>query len=181
MEHNFDYCLKIMLKSEGGYVWHKDDPGGQTNLGVTKAVYDEFYETDADEETMRGLKESDVRPIYYENYWMRCRCDDLPTGVDLQVFDIAVNSGSGRSGKILQRVVGATIDGGIGEKTLAAVAEMEPSDIIRAMGVERELFYRDLKTFDTFGKGWLNRNKHTTDTALEMENIEVLKNEGVPV
>ena len=114
--------------------------------------------------------------FYYENYWLRCRCEDLPTGVDLQVFDIAVNSGSGRAGKILQRVVGVTIDGGIGPQTLAAVAEMEPSDIIRALGVERELFYRDLKTFDTFGKGWLNRNKHTTDTALEMENIEILKN-----
>ena len=81
----------------------------------------------------------------------------------------------------MQTVVGATIDGGIGEKTLAAVAKMEPSDIIRAMGVERESFYRDLKTFDTFGNGWLNRNKHTTETALEMENIEVLKNEGVPI
>ena len=181
MEHNFDYCLRTMLKSEGGYSNHSQDPGGMTNFGVTKRVYDEFYETDADEETMRNLKEAEVKPIYFENYWSRCRCDDLPTGVDLQTFDIAVNSGSGRAGRILQTVVGATIDGGIGEKTLAAVAKMEPSDIIRAMGVERELFYRDLKAFDTFGNGWLNRNNHTTEIALEMENIEALKNEGVPV
>ena len=181
MANNFDYCLKIMLKSEGGYSNHSRDPGGMTNLGVTKAVYDEFYKTDADEETMRGLKYDDVKPIYYENYWMRCKCEDLHTGVDLQVFDIAVNSGSGRAGKILQRVVGATVDGGIGPKTLAAVEKMEPQDIITAMGLEREAFYRELDTFDTFGKGWLSRNKHTTDTAMEMENLEVLKNEGIPV
>ena len=181
MEHNFEYCLRTMLRSEGGYVNHPKDPGGQTNLGVTKRVYDEFYETDADEETMRGLKEADVKPIYFENYWSRCKCDELPTGVDLMVFDIAVNSGPGRAGKILQRVVGATIDGGIGPQTLKMVEKMENQDIIRAMGVEREAFYRELDTFETFGKGWLKRNQHTTETAMEMENLEVLKNEGVPV
>lgn len=177
MANNFDYCLKIMLKSEGGYSNHSRDRGGMTNLGVTKAVYDEFYKTDADEETMRGLKYDDVKPIYYENYWMRCKCEDLPTGVDLQVFDIAVNSGSGTAAKLLQRVVGATIDGSIGPQTLGYVEDMEPMDAIKALGLEREAFYRELDTFDTFGKGWLARNKHTTDTALEMENIEFLKNE----
>lgn len=170
-----------MLRSEGGYSNHSRDPGGMTNLGVTKAVYDEFYETDADEDTMRGITEKDVRPIYHQNYWMKCKCDDLPTGVDLMVFDIAVNSGPGRAGKILQRVVGATVDGGIGPQTLGMVAKMEPQDIIRAMELEREDFYRSLPTFDAFGKGWLKRNKHTADAASEMENLEVLKNEGVPI
>ena len=50
MEHNFEYCLRTMLRSEGGYVNHPKDPGGQTNLGVTKKVYDEFYDTDADDD-----------------------------------------------------------------------------------------------------------------------------------
>ncbi len=181
MEHNFEYCLLTMLRSEGGFSNHSRDSGGMTNLGVTKAVYDEFYETDADEDTMRGITEKDVRPIYHQNYWMKCKCDDLPTGVDLMVFDIAVNSGPGRAGKILQRVVGATVDGGIGPQTLGMVAKMEPQDIIRAMELEREDFYRSLPTFDAFGKGWLKRNKHTADAASEMENLEVLKNEGVPI
>lgn len=181
MEHNFEYCLLTMLRSEGGYSNHSRDPGGMTNLGVTKAVYDEFNGTDADEEKMRSLTEKDVRPIYHQNYWSKCKCDDLPTGVDLMVFDIAVNSGPGRAGKILQRVVGATVDGGIGPQTLGMVEKMEAQDIIRAMQLEREDFYRSLPTFDAFGKGWLNRNKHTADAASEMENLEVLKNEGVPV
>ena len=56
------------------------------------------------------------------------------TGVDLMVFDMAVNSGPGRAGKILQRVVGATVDGGIGPQTLGMVAKMEPQDIIRSDG-----------------------------------------------
>ena len=86
---------------------------------------------------------------------MRCKCDELATGVDLMVFDIAVNSGPGTAGKILQRVIGATVDGAIGPKTVAASQKMEPQDIIRAMEKEREEFYRGLSTFDVFGKGWL--------------------------
>lgn len=182
MNYNFDKSLQIMLKSEGGYVNHPSDPGGETNLGVTKKVYEEYcMKNDFKVKDMKELKTSDVTPIYRENYWQKCKCDDLPTGVDLMVFDIAVNSGAGRAVKILQRVVGAEIDGGIGPKTLAAVTEMEPLDIIRAMGVEREAFYRELSTFDTFGNGWLSRNKHTTDAAIEMENTEYLENEGIPV
>ena len=34
----------------------------------------------------------DVEPIYRRNYWDRCRCGDLPSGVDWAVFDWAVNS-----------------------------------------------------------------------------------------
>ena len=40
MKKNFDKCLAMLLKHEGGFVDHHKDPGGMTNLGVTKAVYD---------------------------------------------------------------------------------------------------------------------------------------------
>ena len=33
---NFDECLKLVLHHEGGYVNHPKDPGGETNMGVTK-------------------------------------------------------------------------------------------------------------------------------------------------
>ena len=46
MNQNFDTCLSMLLKHEGGFSNHKDDRGGLTNLGVTKAVYDEFHGTD---------------------------------------------------------------------------------------------------------------------------------------
>ena len=41
MKSNFNECLHMLLDHEGGVVNHPKDPGGMTNLGVTKRVYDE--------------------------------------------------------------------------------------------------------------------------------------------
>ena len=78
MNQNFDTCMTMLLAHEGGFVNHPSDPGGMTNLGVTKRTYDEYHGTDIDEEGMRQLTKADVEPIYRRNYWNRCRCQDLP-------------------------------------------------------------------------------------------------------
>ena len=158
----------MLLEHEGGFVNHPSDPGGMTNLGVTKAVYDKFINRESTEEEMRALTPIEVAPIYKKNYWDRGRCDDLPSGVDWSVFDWGVNSGVGRSAKALQRIVGVTADGGIGPMTLKAVANFEPKDIIVKMHATRQKFYEGLTTFKTFGKGWTRRNNETLETALKM-------------
>ena len=168
MNQNFDTCLNMLLKHEGGYVDHPEDPGGMTNLGVTKRTYDEFHATDIDEEGMRKLTKTDVEPIYRSNYWNRCRCQDLPSGVDWAVFDFAVNSGTGRAAKALQKAVEAEQDGSIGPLTLMKVKDHEVTNIINRIAIYREQFYRSLSTFDTFGKGWIRRNDETRRQAISM-------------
>ena len=168
MNQNFDKCLEMLLEHEGGYVNHSKDPGGMTNLGITKRVYDEFYGGDAAEVTMKALTRGDVEPIYRRNYWERCRCQDLPTGVDWAVFDFAVNAGTGRAAKALQKAVEATEDGSIGPLTLMKVEQHDPTNIINRIAIYREQFYRSLGHFDTFGRGWLRRNDETRKQALAM-------------
>jgi len=168
MNGNFDTCMTMLLAHEGGYVNHPSDPGGMTNLGVTKRTYDEYHGTDIDEEGMRQLTKADVEPIYRRNYWDRCRCQDLPSGVDWAVFDLAVNSGTGRAAKLLQRAVETTEDGSIGPLTLMKVKQHESVNIINRIAMYREQFYRTLSTFDTFGRGWLRRNDKTRKQALAM-------------
>ena len=170
MKDNFEQSLKMILHHEGGYVNHPSDPGGRTNLGVTQAVYESWVDQPVTEEEMRSLTVEDVTPIYRSNYWDRARCDDLKSGVDFAVFDLCVNGGVGRGAKMLQKVVGVTQDGGIGPQTLGAVSRMDPVDIIEQYAGEREAFYRRLKTFDTFGRGWLRRNEETRIAALKMAN-----------
>ena len=165
MSEFFENCLNDVLKHEGGFVNHPSDPGGMTNLGVTKKVYEDWLGYEVDKQDMMKLTKDDVKPIYKKNYWDRCKCDDLPVGVDYVVFDMSVNHGTGRAAKFLQKVVGATVDGAIGNQTIAKIKEMDRKDIILALCTEREAFYRDLSTFDVFGKGWLRRNQEVKDKA----------------
>ena len=157
MKHNWDEALKHILKYEGGYVNHKDDPGGRTNLGVTQRVWEEWTGKPATEEDMRGLTPAMVSPLYKKRYWDAVRGDDLPSGVDLCVFDCAVNAGVGRASKFLQQAVGVTADGQIGPMTVAATTAKPAEEVIDAFCNLRETHYKSLSTFATFGKGWMNR------------------------
>ena len=168
---NFDECLKIILHHEGGYVNHPKDPGGETNLGVTKRVYEEF----GGEKDMRDLTVEDVAPIYKKGYWDRVKGDRLPEGLDLCVFDFGVNAGTGRAAKYLQRMIGSTPDGAIGPNTLRAVKMFCATEGVEsAIGDyqdARQSYYEKLSTFDTFGRGWTRRVKETTSEAYKMAGI----------
>jgi lysozyme family protein len=168
MKRNFDHCLEMLLKHEGGFVNHPKDPGGATNLGVTLATYEQWVGRDVTVDEMKTLTVADVAPIYKERYWDAVRGDDLPSGVDWAVFDWAVNSGPRRAAKALQKAVAAAQDGAIGPMTLRAVANHDASDLIHSIHDQRQKFYESLGTFDTFGKGWTRRNKETLEAALEL-------------
>lgn len=168
MKDNFDQCLEMLLKHEGGFVNHPRDPGGATNLGVTLATYEQWVGRSVTIDEMKALTVADVAPIYRKEYWNKVRADDLPSGVDWAVFDWAVNSGTGRAAMALQKIVQVAQDGAIGPITLAAVASHNPKIVIEKMYHARQHFYESLSTFDTFGRGWTRRNKETLETALAM-------------
>lgn len=165
---NYDKCLGLILHHEGGYVNHPKDPGGETNLGVTKRVYEEWGGT----KEMVDLTVEDVAPIYEKNYWGRVKADDLPSGLDLCVFDFAVNAGPGRAAKYLQSMIGTTVDGGIGPNTLRAVGnyveEVGLQTAIENYQANRQRYYEKLSTFETFGRGWTRRVDETTEEAIAL-------------
>ena len=168
MKENFDAALKAILHHEGGFVNHPKDPGGMTNLGVTKRVWEEWVGHEVDEKAMRALTPADVDPLYRRKYWDRIKGDDLPIGVDYAVFDAAINSGPGRAAKWLQQTVGAVPDGAVGAGTLGEVAAMEPAEIIEKYQDTRLKFMQSLPTWDTFGKGWGRRVTEVKEAALKM-------------
>ena len=165
MLSNFPASLALILKSEGGFVNHPRDPGGMTNLGVTRNVWKDWVKHDVDEAEMRSLTPEIVTPLYKARYWDACRCDDLPRGVDYAVFDGAVNMGPFRAAKLLQAALGVTADGSIGRTTIAAATAADPVELLEAFSQGKEAFYQSLATFATFGKGWLNRVSHVQDAA----------------
>lgn len=168
MKNNFDKCLAMLLHHEGGFVNHPKDPGGMTNLGVTRAVYEDWVDAPVSEQDMRDLTPEDVGPIYKKKYWDRVKADNLPEGLDWSCFDWCVNSGSKRPAKALQRIIAAKADGSIGPATLTLVADHDPVELIEKMFDVRQSFYEGLSTFDTFGRGWTRRNKETLEQSLTM-------------
>jgi lysozyme family protein len=94
-------------------------------------------------------------------YWDKVRGDDLPSGIDLSVFDAAVNCGPYEAAMFLQRALGDDIvaDGKIGPLTIAAADDpvMDADYLLRVISDERLAFYRRLSTWKAFGRGWSNR------------------------
>ena len=170
MKNNFEKCFQLVIKHEGGFVNHPSDPGGITNLGVTKKTWDEWTGKDNSIDDMKALTPEMVKPLYENRFWDACKCDDLPAGVDYCVFDTAVNSGKVRAIKFLQAVVGTVPDGSIGPITIASVNSRGSKLTIEQYSDKREAFLRGLSGFPTFGRGWLNRTKEVRATALGMAN-----------
>ena len=157
MISNFKAALSHVLASEGGFVNHPKDLGGMTNLGCTKATWEEYVGHPVSEADMRALTPEMVAPLYKRKYWDKVSGDQLPSGLDYAVFDAAINSGPGRAAKWLQDLVGVPQDGSIGPKTIAAVAAFSPLEVIAQYNDKRLQFLESLPTYSTFGKGWSNR------------------------
>jgi lysozyme family protein len=168
---NFEDCLAFVLEQEGGYVDDPLDPGGATNLGITLHVLSDWRNTAVTKIDVQKLSKDEAGAIYRARYWNVVRGDDLPAGVDLMIFDAAVNLGTGRSARILQTAVGANQDGAIGPKTLEAVQTYASTELISELAEAREAFYEGLPTFSHFGKGWTARVNRAKQRALEMVPI----------
>lgn len=162
----FDVCLAFVLKQEGGYVNDPSDRGGATNCGITQAVFDDYRARGGrSRQPVVGITGLEIADIYRTRYWKVIAGDQLPVGVDLVVFDAAVNHGPKQAVKFLQRAVGADDDGMIGQHTIAAVRQDEVSGLIpHVIGDildQRTDFYDNIVLRDNtqkkFIKGWLNR------------------------
>lgn len=166
---NFDEALKRVLVHEGGYVNHPADPGGATNRGVTQRVYDGYRDRlGRKRQSVRSITVAEVADIYKRQYWDAIRADDLPSGVDYCTFDAAVHSGSSQSAKWLQRAVGVTADGQVGEATLEATRKANAASVINSSCDRRLSMLRGLKTWGTFGKGWSSRVADVRKVSLDM-------------
>ena len=157
MEGNSDKSVNFILDLEGGEVDDKTDKGGHTKYGISQNAY-----PDVD---IANLTIDDAKAIYKRDYWDKCKCDELPSGVDFLVFDFGVNSGTGTAIKTLQKVLGKYVtnivpDGFIGHMTIDA-ADKCGKAIIKDLLNERRIFYSKIVTLhpdqEKFLKGWLTR------------------------
>ncbi len=151
MRSNKQPCMDFMFQFEGGYVDNPHDPGGATNLGITLKTLGAWRHKVVTKQDVRNLSKAEATDIYSANYWAPINGDVLPKGVDLMGFDIAVNMGPGRAKKWLDQT-----------NTLPTIERIKKLDALR-LG-----FWRALRTFPVFGRGWLRRESACMALALKM-------------
>jgi lysozyme family protein len=168
MKETYHEAMQKVFIDEGGYTNDAADPGGPTNWGITIHDARMYWKPDATAADVRAMPKDVAEEIYAKHYANPIRYDDLPPGVDYAVLDYGINSGISRSAKVLQRIVGAEVDGIIGPKTVAATAAAQPVDVINAIYAERLGFLQRLRTWPVFGRGWARRCKEGRALALAL-------------
>ncbi len=173
MRETFPAALEALLRHEGGYVNHPDDPGGHTNLGITLATLTSWRrrqgKPDPTVQALKSLSRDEAAQIYRWQYWDMIKGDSLPSGLDYAVFDFAVNSGPARAARFLQKIVGASADGVIGVNTLAALdGAGSPSFVIAKLCEDRLVWLKTLRHWSQFGRGWSRRVEEVCATAKAM-------------
>lgn len=172
MSTNFIECVAFTLQAEGGFVNNPTDPGGATMEGVTLATYRNFcHDQNLTVSDLKAITSKEVDAIYQQSYWNANNCDALPPGIDLVVFDFDVNAGNNRSAKILQATLGVSIDGIIGPHTTLVAHCTDPVKLINMLIAHQVSFYKTLKTFPTFGRGWVSRCEARQAVALGMVDV----------
>ena len=164
----FERALALVLLHEGGFVQHPRDPGGATRVGITRATLSRARGRPASVEDVRSLAEAEAAAIYRRFYWDAVRADELPQGLGLAVFDLAVNSGPARAVRMLQGVLGVEPDGLVGPLTLTAARWADPAETIRRLTRVRLGFLARLSTWPVFGRGWRRRVLAVEQEALRL-------------
>jgi len=146
---NFETAFDRLLGHEGGYVNDPDDPGQETNWGVSKRSYPGV--------DIKHLTREGAKQIYRMDFWHRINADELYDGVAFQTFDFAVNSGIETAIRKLQAALGVADDGYWGPISAAAAKAMSETDQIMHLNAQRLRYMARLSVFDRFGRGWCNR------------------------
>lgn len=157
--------VPFILKWEGGFVDDPDDLGGATNRGVTIGTYATYCKKKGypapTVERLKNLSEKDWAEILKTMYWDRWKADLISSQ---SVANILVDWvwASGVNGiKIPQQLLGVTVDGIVGAKTLAALNARNPKELFEEIKEARVQFIEDIcrkrLANNKFKKGWLNR------------------------
>src|SRR5690606_2865251 len=112
---------------------------------------------DLPKSAVKQLTRDEAADIYRALYWNAVRGDELPAGLDLALFDYAVNSGPARAIKAVQTIVGTKVDGVLGPLTLRAIEQCAVPGLVAELCDGRLTFLQRLATFAVFGKGWTGR------------------------
>lgn len=118
--------INEIIRVEGGYVDHPNDPGGATKYGITEKV----ARAAGYKGPMKDLPIELARSIYWDQYVVKPGFHFItPPDLLAEVVDTGVNMGPATAAKFLQRALnavagsGLTVDGQFGARSRQALTE----------------------------------------------------------
>jgi len=159
----FYTAIKFTLSFEGSYSLNKDDPGGATNYGIIQSEYNIYRKSKKlPEQSVKLITIVEVKDIYKNSYWLSAKCDKYQTKLAIVMFDTAVNFGTGRAAKWLQKSLDVAQDGAIDPATLAKLAKTDQGLLANRI-CEYRIAFRYARVASApsqkvFLNGWLNRD-----------------------
>lgn len=146
---DFATAINRVLGNEGGYVNDPNDPGGETQWGISKRAYPSL--------DIKSLTRDSAVAIYKTDFWDRVHAEQLPSLLRFQTLDFAVNCGIDTAVRKLQAAAGVADDGHWGPATLAAVSKTAPVALTFRFLAEELDYRRKLKGWPLYGSGWTAR------------------------
>lgn len=146
---DFNFAIERVLKVEGGYVNDPEDPGGETQWGISKRSYPNV--------DIKALTRDGAKAIYLSDFWLRVHADTMPDVLAFQALDFAVNSGIETAVRKLQAAAGVADDGHWGPITQAAVKSQSQAVLALVFMSLRLDYMRALSNWQSAGRGWAGR------------------------
>lgn len=173
----FEKAFREVLNFEGGYSDHAADRGGKTRYGITESTARAHGYKGA----ISDLPLETAKEIYYRSYWSNHLYGQLPEAVAIEMFDQAVNMGTGTANRNLQRCINLlsksgeiAVDGVIGPATVNActqVYRLYPADLVLWLNIAQGARYLEIMDRDpeqkVFARGWGRRVKLTKEAVIK--------------
>jgi lysozyme family protein len=168
-DHNFERVQAIVDRLEGGFTLSPDEPGGASNMGISRETLALWRAQPVSMDDLRRLTREEAHQIYRATFWDKLGGDHLPLPLALMAYNLSVMSGLPRSITLLQRALnaeGASLqeDGVAGSATFAAAADADVAATVEQFAQLEEDFHR-ASPDKQYLSGWLNRLADVKETA----------------
>ncbi len=157
----WETAKRTTLKLEAGFQNDRDDRGNWTSgvigVGKLKGTKYGICAMSYPDVDIINLTEEQACDIYRREYWNPTKCDYIPDVLSIAVFDFAIHSGTDAAIKNLQKALGVTVDGKIGNITIGACNRLPLAKVIERYFDNRLDYMIHCKGWTKYCKGWINR------------------------
>lgn len=168
---SFDTTFDRVIGHEGGFQCDPKDRGNWTGgeVGKGKLVGTKFGLAAMTYPTVdiKNLTVDQAKVIYKRDWWDALGMEKWGNAISFQMFDAAINHGTGRANQFLQRAARVKDDGAIGSATISAVKAMDHNDVLFRFLAERLEYFTKVKTWESYSKGWTMRVANNLRLAAE--------------